>query len=180
MTVSAQEVTVYTVVDQMVLMTSPGPLDVGELPNEEDTELGPVTPGLEEDVTLADDEAPVENELEPLPMASVVDEVPVDEETSLDAELELWAWPQVQVALLQLCVCGLVTREMVVLAEDQVEETGPKLEVLAVHVVLLQVFVCGLVTRDVLLLLLLADEVTAVLLSVAELALEEEETRVEV
>lgn len=192
-TVAAQEVTVYTVVDQMVLMTSPGPLGVGELPDEEDAELAPVTPGLEADAVpgeeisvgeLPVDEAPLEAGLEPLLTTVVLGEAPVGEVASLGAELVLWTWPEVQVALLQLCVCGLVTREMVLLVEDDVEDTKLVLEVLAIHVVLLQVFVdCGWVTREMLLLLLLlltTGEVMAVLLSVAELALEKGGTEVEV
>lgn len=154
----------------MVLVISSGPLEVDEMPDED--EIAPVTVVPELDVVKVPvgnasvdegpvdeaplDEAPVENEsadeelmdevlvgaeLEPLPAAPVLsDEAPVIEAISLDARPELDTL-EVQVVLLQLCVCGLVTSVTVLLAEDEVGDAELELEMLEVQVVLPQL--CG-------------------------------------
>lgn len=183
----------------MVLVISSGPLEVDEMPDED--EIVPVTVVLELDVidvievpvenASVDeglvyeaplDEAPVDNEsadeepkdevpvgAEPelLPAAPVLsDEASVVDAMSLDPRPELDTL-EVQVVLLQLCVCGLVTSVTVLLAGDEVRDAELELEVLEVQAVLLQL--CG---WDVV-------EKELVLLSVGELTLKVEEIEVD-
>lgn len=165
----------------MVLVTSPGPLEVDETPNEGETALVTVVPELEVievpvgnasvDEELVDeaplDEAPVDNdsadeepkdevldgtEPELLPTAPVLgDEAPVVEAMSLDVEPELDTL-EVHVVLLQLCVCGLVTSVTVLLSEDEVRATELTLRMLEVQVVLLQLCGWGVVAEETVLL----------------------------